>query len=121
VRKVVVARRLYGDSLHPNIPDLLVDFETDAGPIETVHSPRAGMISVPVRTPSLPRSGDHTRHSRLFVSGPGVEAAPPARDGNVVDIAPTILALLGVEAPSTYDGRALDLGARTAPLGEPAA
>jgi predicted AlkP superfamily phosphohydrolase/phosphomutase len=120
VREVVVARRLYGDALHPNIPDLLVEFATDSGPIEIVQSPRAGTISIPVRTPSLPRTGDHTKHSRLFLAGPGIEAAPIAREGNVVDIAPTLLSLLGVAAPSTYDGRALDLNPRTAPLAQPA-
>lgn len=121
VRQVVAARERYGESIHPNIPDLLVDFDTDSGPIETVHSPRAGTISVPVRTPALPRTGDHTTHSRLIVAGPGIDHAPLAADGNVVDIAPTILALLDVEAPASYDGRPLDLGARPAPLGEPAA
>jgi len=68
----------------------------------------------------LPRTGDHTKHSRLFLAGPGIEAAPIAREGNVVDIAPTLLSLLGVAAPSTYDGRALDLNPRTAPLAQPA-
>lgn len=121
VRQVVVARRLYGDALHPNIPDLLVDFDTDAGPIEAVSSPRAGTISVPVRTPALPRSGDHTRNSRLFVAGPGIAPAASARRGNVVDIAPTILELLGVEQPESFDGRPLDLAADVSPLGEPAA
>ncbi|HEY7003724.1 MAG TPA: hypothetical protein VH281_05540 [Gaiellaceae bacterium] len=120
VRQVVVARRRYGEELHPNIPDLLVQFETDAGPIETVTSARAGTISVPVRTASLPRSGDHTTHSRLFVAGPGIAPRPLAREGNVVDIAPTILRLLDVDVPPTFDGRALDLGASAA-LGESAA
>jgi len=120
VRQVMSARQHYGDALHPNIPDLLIEFETDNGPVETVHSPRIGTISVPVRTPALPRTGDHTNHSRLFVAGPGVAPGLPAHEGNVVDIAPTILRLLDVEVPDTYDGRPLDLGA-PAPLGEPAA
>jgi predicted AlkP superfamily phosphohydrolase/phosphomutase len=120
VRQVMSARQHYGDKLHPNIPDLLIEFETDDGPVETVHSLRIGTISVPVRTPALPRTGDHTNHSRLFVAGPGIAPGLPADEGNVVDIAATILRLLDVEVPAAYNGRPLDLGA-PAPLGEPAA
>jgi len=120
VRLVTVAKKQDGDAVHPNIPDLLVHFNTDAGPIESVHSPRAGAISVPVRTASLPRSGDHTTHSRLIAAGPGVTEAAPSRAGNVVDIAPTLLQLLDVPLPESLDGRPLGLGAQPAPLGEPA-
>jgi len=121
VSLVVSSKERYGEAVHPNIPDLLVHFDAEAGPIETVHSPRAGTIAIPVRTPSLPRSGDHTTHSCLIAAGPGIAPGPPARNGNVVDIAPTLLRLLDVQPPESLDGSALELGARAAPLGEPAA
>jgi predicted AlkP superfamily phosphohydrolase/phosphomutase len=121
VARVTRSRQLYGERLHPNIPDLLVHFDPELAPIESVSSPRAGTIATPVRTPALPRSGDHTTSSRLICAGAGVRPAPLAPGGDIFDVAPTLLALLDVRVPASFAGAPLDLAAGPAPVGEPAA
>ena len=89
----------------------MVVFRTDLGRIESCRSSRVGVLSAPANTPDLPRTGDHTVESRLWAIGPDI---PPGGElpagANVLDIAPTVLALLDVPVPDSLDGRPL-LGA----------
>jgi predicted AlkP superfamily phosphohydrolase/phosphomutase len=124
VRKVTRAVMAYGERLHPNVPDLLVSFDGELAPILAVSSARVGTVSAALRTRLLPRSGDHTETSRLICTGPSVEPAPLAYEGDILDIAPTLLDLVDVPLPDQLDGKPLQLGARTAraqPLAEPSA
>lgn len=52
------------------------------------------------------RSGSHTTHAFLVAGGPGVEATAHAGETTLVDIAPTVLALAGMEAPPHLEGTA---------------
>ena len=61
----------------------------------------------PVRNARINRTGDHTPESRLWMVGPGVAAGGPVQHGNVLDIAPTVLDLLGVSPGEGLDGRPL--------------
>ena len=103
VERVMTAREAFGEAHSPDVPDLIVVFRTDLGPIEACRSPRVGLVRSPLFKPHLPRSGDHSVESRLWAVGPDL----PARlePGNVLDVAPTLLALCGVEAPAWMDGR----------------
>ena len=108
VESVVRADELFGTDIHPSIPDLLVSFDRSGGPVQSVRSPRVGTVSAAVRTPTLPRSGDHTDHTRVWLRGAGFE--PGARaTGDVLDLAPTVLRLLDVDVPDSIEGRPLDL------------
>jgi hypothetical protein len=57
--------------------------------------------------PDTPRSGDHTVESRLWAMGPGIEPGSRLEGANVLDLAPTVLALLGVPEPEGLDGKPL--------------
>jgi predicted AlkP superfamily phosphohydrolase/phosphomutase len=106
VERVQSAREAFGPEHHPDVPDLVVCFRCDLGPIEVCRSTRVGTVRRPLYNPRIPRSGDHTVESRLWAVGPGIE---PGRfeDGNVLDVAPTLLALLGVPLPEDLDGTPL--------------
>jgi predicted AlkP superfamily phosphohydrolase/phosphomutase len=110
VASVRRAAEVFGPDHHPDVPDLLVAFRRDLGVLDECESPRVGRVRVAPNGPWMPRSGDHTDHSRLWVVGPNVVPGTELR-GDVLDVAPTVLAALGVAAPSRYDGRALDVGA----------
>ena len=60
------------------------------------------------RLMSLELSGCHRPDGVLMVSGPGVPAGGKIAGAHITDLAPTILALLGVPVPSNMDGRPLD-------------
>ena len=115
VELVATATELYGDAHHPDLPDLTVAFRTDLGRLEACESPRVGLVEMPLwpraRRPNgwpkqLGRTGDHTVESRLWARAPG---AVPGEQGtaSVLDVAPTVLALLGVDIPEGIDGHAI--------------
>ena len=109
VERVVTVSEAFGPDHHPDLPDLMVAFRTDLGPIETCRSDRVGHVRVPIYTPSLPRTGDHTAESRLWIKGPGVPAGNRLPEGNVLDVAPTVLQLLDVPLPDECDGQPLPI------------
>jgi predicted AlkP superfamily phosphohydrolase/phosphomutase len=51
--------------------------------------------------------GDHTPYGVFIASGPGVRSNCSLNMVDIIDIAPTILALLGVPVPAAMDGRVL--------------
>jgi predicted AlkP superfamily phosphohydrolase/phosphomutase len=114
IARVQSASELFGPAHHRDLPDLICVFRTDLGMIEDCESPAVGRVHVPVYHPHAPRSGDHTVNSQLWISGPGVTRAQQPGAGNVLDIAPTILAALDVELAAGLDGRALPLFAEAA-------
>jgi predicted AlkP superfamily phosphohydrolase/phosphomutase len=105
VSRVVTAAQAFGAGHHPDVPDLMVVFRTDLGPLEACCSPRIGLVQVPIFHPNIPRSGDHTTESRLWVMGRGFAAGRQLADANVIDVAPTLLRLLDVRPPERLDGR----------------
>ncbi|HKW79370.1 MAG TPA: hypothetical protein VJQ49_00045 [Casimicrobiaceae bacterium] len=117
VSRVQTAREVFGPDHHPDLPDLICVFRTDLGMLEHCESAAVGRVHVPVYHPHAPRSGDHTVDSELWVSGPGLEPTGSAAGGNVLDIAPTILEVLGVALPEWLDGHPLPL--RHAPRPDP--
>jgi predicted AlkP superfamily phosphohydrolase/phosphomutase len=107
VARVVTADEAFGPDHHPDVPDLMVVFRTDVGQITAAQSERVGLLNAGLYDPRVPRSGDHTVQSRLWATGPGVAAGARLPDGNVLDLAPTVLELLGVPVPDGLDGRPL--------------
>ncbi len=49
-------------------------------------------------------------HVPLVIAGPGIPAARAPQVGSTVDVAPTLLALIGREAPARWQGRSLLAG-----------
>ena len=70
VAKVVTADEAFGIDHHPDVPDLMVVFRTDLGVLESCRSERVGEVHVPLYHPNIPRTGDHTTESRLWMMGP---------------------------------------------------
>lgn len=97
VESVRTPAELFGPDHHPDLPDLLVEFRRDLGVLEDCEGPTVGRLHAPSRTPLYDRTGDHTARSGVIISGPGMDAVPlPATS---LEVAPTILSILGVEEP----------------------
>ena len=109
VERITTADEAFGADHHPDVPDLLVVFRRDLGPLEACRSPRIGVVRAPVRNARIERTGDHTNQSRLWAVGSGVAAGGAVLQASVLDISPTVLELLGVAPAGSVDGRALDL------------
>jgi predicted AlkP superfamily phosphohydrolase/phosphomutase len=117
VERVTTPEEAFGPDHHADLPDLIVVFRSDLGPLEACTSPTVGRITRPTFVPQLPRTGDHHVESRLWARGPGVPAGAALAPANVLDVAPTILRLLDVELPGDLDGRPMKdlLTGETAP------
>jgi predicted AlkP superfamily phosphohydrolase/phosphomutase len=98
-RVVRVAREMRGEHLD-SMPDLLIVWNRDA-PLQAIESPRIGRIDG-IR--SWGRTGDHSERAMLIMHGEGISANTIPSTPAVVDIAPTIAALSGVELHNV-DGR----------------
>ena len=112
VEAVVRADVAFGADRHPNLPDLVVRFRRDRV-VSSVHSERVGTVTEPARSRLMPRSGDHTPHTRLWAYGPAIPAGRTASGGHVLDLAPTVLELLDVPRPENLEGSPLRLRERT--------
>ena len=53
-----------------------------------------------------PDDANHAQDGLLIMAGPGIEAGPAA-GMHLLDVAPTVLELLGIDAPQTMRGRSL--------------
>ncbi len=58
--------------------------------------------------PTFDRTGGHRMDGVLILRGPGVRPGYRLDSANIVDLAPTILALMGVPIPSDMDGQVLE-------------
>lgn len=56
---------------------------------------------------ALPLSGTHRPHGLLIAYGPGMRAGSRISGARLVDLAPTLLGLLGLKPPGEMDGRFL--------------
>lgn len=102
VKKVVRTRSSATDD-DPRLPfaDLVVEWEERA--VDVVESPDIGRIG-PI--PYM-RAGGHRPRTFLIASGPGVTPGGTIQGGKVVDLAPTLLSLLGAPIPQAMEGRPL--------------
>jgi predicted AlkP superfamily phosphohydrolase/phosphomutase len=112
IRSVRRTSDLYeGDQLE-QLPDLLVEW-SDTAPTGTTALAGGAAASVTARSRDLGvlvgtndygRTGEHRPGGWLVVAGPGITTARLSRDVSLLDVAPTIAALLGVTL-TDVDGR----------------
>ncbi len=93
VRRVLRVDDLYPGEMRDDLPDLLVDWRRD-GPITSARSPLVGVLRGSYQGI---RSGDHRPSGLALLRAPGVEPGPRSAPIDVVDLAPTIAARLGIE------------------------
>lgn len=110
VEKVVRMRDRADDS-DPGKPDADLIVLWDSAPADVVEAPEIGRIGpLPYR-----RSGSHVHRGFLMAAGPGIDPAIRLPEGQAIDIAPTILTLIGAPIPAHFDGTPLVADAVAAP------
>jgi predicted AlkP superfamily phosphohydrolase/phosphomutase len=91
------------------LPDLMVRWaDTPAAAHRNIVSPRYGSIAWPTpgRHPQG-RSGNHRPNGFLIAAGDLVAAGPAVSDPHILDLAPSVYALLGLPVPPQMHGRPL--------------
>ena len=99
---VVRAQEKFPGSASCELPDLMVLWN-NARPLDAVESGQAGRIEN--RDPA--GRSKHAPVGGMFAYGPLIAAGPSVRGVRDFDIAPTVLSLLGLEAPRDLDGHAV--------------
>jgi predicted AlkP superfamily phosphohydrolase/phosphomutase len=83
------------------VPDADLIVLWDSAPTDVVDSPTVGRIGpVPFK-----RSGSHVQRGFLMAAGPGIPAGVDLERHHALDIAPTILDLMGAPLPPHFEGR----------------
>ena len=104
VEDVVEIDEALGPDRSPHLPDLIVRFRV-GGLIAACVSPTYGTLRAPNRSS---RTGEHGTPGAVWVSGPGLKGKE-LPDARTVDLAPTLLELLGLAQRPWMDGTSLDL------------
>lgn len=102
VKRVWRKGELYGGPV-PDLPDLYVEWIDDAYTDLGGIGYSQGIISEPIQG----RSGGHTMRGIFLAHGPAIKAGHRLEGARLIDIAPTILHLMGIDVPAYMDGRVL--------------
>jgi hypothetical protein len=86
-----------------NLPDEDLSVIWNEVPFHVADSPKVGRIG------PFPfcRLGAHSPGGFIIVQGPGIEPGSTLPSADVMDLAPTILNLMGVQVPDYFDGKPL--------------
>jgi predicted AlkP superfamily phosphohydrolase/phosphomutase len=102
IAQVYKKEELYRGDRVPLAPDLIL--HTDRS--KYVSFGHADFGSNKILEPSIGQTGHHTMDGIVVLHGPGVKAGEAIR-GDIIDIAPTVLYVLGLPVPSIIDGKVL--------------
>jgi predicted AlkP superfamily phosphohydrolase/phosphomutase len=103
VREVVRLDRLFQSENIEQFPDIVVKWAGDM-PIRELYSPHIGTVS---GASHEIRSGAHRSKGFLIASGKNICKGKTIDGGHIMDIAPTILYLMGQPVPRDLDGKVL--------------
>ncbi|MBE7382475.1 MAG: alkaline phosphatase family protein [Leptolyngbya sp. SIO1E4] len=99
----VVPTRTATTAWDPKLPDADLTVIWAEQPTDVIDSPTHGRIGpVPYQ-----RSGGHRPGGFLFASGPGILPDSTLSTGQMIDLAPTILSLMGAPLPDYLQGKPL--------------
>jgi predicted AlkP superfamily phosphohydrolase/phosphomutase len=107
VHQVFDVDREFPGPMRGNLPDVVVTWDPEAQVLNEVRGARAGSVRKKAGFETVPYySGNHRPNAFVLARGPNVRPGGALDNPHIVDIAPTILEMLGVEPPPHYDGRA---------------
>ncbi len=103
VRQVVRSDQAFAGPRRGHLPDLVVVWSPEAA-TGAVTSARTGTVALP--SPD-PRPGTHAVPGFVLARGPGIASGAVLDGGDILDIAPTILARFGLMPPDHMEGKVL--------------
>jgi predicted AlkP superfamily phosphohydrolase/phosphomutase len=110
VRRIWLRDKVFPGERQEQLPDLIVTWNDEA-PFMSLASPRFGCIE---GDSADPRPGTHSPYGFLLAAGAGVPHGLQG-SGRLVDVAPTVMKLLGLALPANFDGVALDTLTKATP------
>ncbi len=103
IREIVQVSRVYqGENLN-HLPDLVIQW-ADEGPIRELHHPKFGSVSIDLHEV---RKSQHSAEGFMIAAGRHIQAGAQLNGATTMDLAPTVLHLLGEAVPREMDGKVL--------------
>ncbi|MEY2540347.1 MAG: hypothetical protein QOG67_4087 [Verrucomicrobiota bacterium] len=102
IAQVVRTAEIYGASAPAVLPDLIVHWKSCRHFVERVVHPKANLTQ---RKPEFFRDTDHAAHGFIAAAGPAISNSGEIADVEVLDLAPTFLALLNQTKSQEMTGK----------------
>jgi predicted AlkP superfamily phosphohydrolase/phosphomutase len=111
IRHVYRREEVYSGPQVAKAPDLVLDWNLDHG-YSYLFRPSTGSKYPPVsklnqKEKQQVKSGDHREEGIFLAAGPRLKTPAEIKGADIVDLAPTLLHLLGLPIPSEMDGKVL--------------
>lgn len=98
---------VYRGERRKDLPDAVISWNLDARVLDKVQTAKAGITAGPAGHAISPfYTGNHRPAAFALARGPAIAAGSALDRGHILDLAPTILALLGVDRPAHFEGQA---------------
>ena len=103
--RVTQVDRVFRGEKRGDLPDAVISWNLDARVTDQLEAPTVGLIRGKAGHAVSPfYNGNHRAAAFVFARGPAV-AAGGLDNGHILDFAPTLLSMFGVEAPGYFEGR----------------
>ena len=103
--RVTQVDRVFRGERRGDLPDAVISWNLDARVTDQLEAPTAGLIRGKAGHAVSPfYNGNHRAVAFMFARGPAVPASG-LDNGHILDFAPTLLSMFGVEAPGYFEGR----------------
>ncbi|MEZ4886684.1 MAG: alkaline phosphatase family protein [Chitinophagales bacterium] len=103
VAEVIIVRDEHKGKYVNELPDIVITWSQDA-PIKALSSPQIGTVSGVLIDK---HTGGHQPYGFLILAGSNISTIGTLEEAHIMDIAPTILGLLGENIPQNMDGKLL--------------
>ena len=106
-RQVVCSHEIYKGERLSYLPDIVVNWDNNAKVLTQLYSERCGQIEGPAAGyQTAPYyTGNHKPTAFFIARGPKFKVLDVFKGGHIIDLAPTLIAMMGVEIPEHFDGK----------------
>lgn len=107
-RQIITIDDMFPGERRHYLPDLVVNWNSEAHVLAELYSDRCGLLRAKgagYQTDPF-YTGNHRPAAFVLARGPQVATRTMLCGGHIVDLAPTLLTMLGVDSPPHMDGRA---------------
>lgn len=105
--QVVKMDQVFEGAHRGGLPDAVISWNLGARILDAVESPTAGLIRQQAGYAISPfYTGNHRPTAFVLARGPALAAGQTLEGGHILDVAPTLLAMSGVDVPRQFEGRA---------------
>ena len=107
VPQVICSHELFDGERLSSLPDVVINWDYNAKVLSQLYSEKLGLIKSPSAGYQTEPyyTGNHRPAAFFIARGPNIKESKTLNDGHIVDIAPTLLAMMDIKIPENFDGK----------------